>query len=136
MKILFVKIGGKMTDDEKTKIQNSCLDLYKNYLNYEMATIQSVTTSFDGEPVFETTDFPQGRLSFLSGRTIMSVIDKVDTKDIAPIIVWVVDPQPQLTMANICYKLLNKYGIVYCSVISDNSMEHYIVHELVHAMHE
>lgn len=136
MKILFVKIGGKMTDDEKTKIQNSCLDLYKNYLNYEIATIQSVTTSFDGEPVFETTDFPQGRLSFLSGRTIMSVIDKVDTKDIAPIIVWVVDPQPQLTMANICYKLLNKYGIVYCSVISDNSMEHYIVHELVHAMHE
>jgi hypothetical protein len=48
----------------------------------------------------------------------------------------VTDPQPQLTMANICYKLINKYGIVNCSVVSDESLEHYITHELVHAFHE
>lgn len=136
MKILFVKVGNKITDGEKNKIVNACMDLYKNYFNYGVTTIESITTSFDGEPVFETTDFPQGKLSFLSGRTILSCIDKIETEVMSPIIVWVTDPQPQLTMANICYKLINKYGIVNCSVVSDDSMEHYIVHEVVHAFHE
>ena len=39
-------------------------------------------------------------------------------------------------MANICYKLLREYDIVNCSVVSDKSLEHYIVHELSHAIHE
>jgi hypothetical protein len=87
MKILFVKVGNKITDGEKNKIVNACMDLYKNYFNYGVTTIESITTSFDGEPVFETTDFPQGKLSFLSGRTILSCIDKIETEVMSPIIV-------------------------------------------------
>ncbi len=136
MKILFIKVGGIMCDDEKNKIHTAIVDLYTNYFNLDAMAIQRTDMSFCGKPIFETSDFPQGRLSFLSGQTMMSIIDKVDTKDIAPIVVFIVDPQPQLTMVNLCYKLLNKYGIVYCSVISDGAMEHYIVHEVVHAAHE
>jgi hypothetical protein len=87
MKITFIKVGSKMTDGEKDKISKSCIDLYKNYLNYEMVTINSTTCSFEGTPIFETTDFPQGKLSFLSGQTMLSIMDKIDTKDLAPIIV-------------------------------------------------
>lgn len=136
MKILFIKIGGSLSSQETNKIQTAIADWSDNYLKGTIETINFVTRGFAGKPLFETAELLNGKLSFLSGQTMMSVIDKTDVKDLAPIIVWIVDPQPQLTMANMCYKLLNKYGIVNCSVVSDDSMEHYIVHELVHAMHE
>lgn len=136
MKILFIKLGKQLSDQEKQKIDIAIQDLYTNYLNYEVKAIHRAYISISEQPVFETTDFPQGKLSFLSGKTMTSIIDRIDTEKLAPIIVWIVDNQPKLTMANICYKLIRKYGIVNCSVISDNSLEHYIIHEVSHAIHE
>ena len=132
MKILFLKIG-KRTGAEQDKIEMACEKLNReSMVEIEINSVEVLNVA----PKFETTDFPQGKLSFLSGETMYSILNKVDETSIAPIVVFITEPPVGLNLANFCYKMLNKYGVVCCSVVSDGAMEHYIYHELVHSIHE
>lgn len=129
MRITFIKLG-ELTDDEKYKIGLGCQKLAKE----AMCPIDIQMLSNSTTPIFEATDFLQGKLKFLSGNTIVPLLNKIDEQYIAPIVVFITEPQDGL--ANFCYKMINKYGVVCCSVVSDWALQDYIYHELVHACHE
>ena len=87
MKITFVKLGKPLSDKEKYKIDKAIDDLQTNYLNDNVSNTHITKLNIDVEPIFETTDFPQGKLSFLSGQTMVPLINAIDVEDLAPIIV-------------------------------------------------
>ncbi len=129
--ILFIDCSVKNQDDKIKKAIDKIQKWTGKVFNYKTIKKEPITCAD-----LEYTTWNVGRYYYLGGKFIEKMLDKVDEADIAPIVVFLIDPMENYPIVNLTYKLGNKYGAVCCSCICDDYADCYIAHELVHAIHE
>lgn len=142
MKILFID----STKNKNIDINNGVKDImevledYKHCIDYYIIPGEEPKFSSD----FCSSDFLLNQNDdtittksyFLSSDFILKQLKKVQKEYVSSIVCFIIDPVKNVKNINLVMKLFKAYGIVPVVVVNDRNINHYIRHELVHAIIE
>lgn len=134
MMINFINCSSQSQSWLDDKATRAIMMLDKWGTNFQYSIIQGTKPTDDD---FYLTDY-----SVMGGDKLWAVkydfikkqLYKIDDKDVGVITLVCVDPTPK-TNCNYCFPDLNFLSLIPCMIVCDDGCEHYMRHEICHAIH-